>query len=236
MTAFHLESEQSRPFGHILHCVDALRQDVICNADDTPRYSTETPDPKTGEGQYRQCRDWSKLEAWGRQHNACFSYVHEADPTFPNVERFAFCPEDSPYKVLADHYFQTQGFSDHPKVGQPGSASKRDKNAAPFDTADVIQPGSVLKRDKAAAPLVTPNPSEELRRDETAAAFETAEVTPPGSVLKRGETVAAFDPADVTPPGSVLKRDEPAAPSYTSIVGAVLRRVETAASSNTGRV
>ncbi|KAL8688493.1 MAG: hypothetical protein Q9218_005612 [Villophora microphyllina] len=35
--------DQSEPTEHILHCLDALRQDIICYADDTPRYTGLQP-------------------------------------------------------------------------------------------------------------------------------------------------------------------------------------------------
>ncbi|KAI4193267.1 MAG: hypothetical protein LQ346_003962, partial [Caloplaca aetnensis] len=52
------------PMPHVMHCLDVLRDDVICHADDTPRYTTTTQHPESGMGQIRQCRDWSKLAEW----------------------------------------------------------------------------------------------------------------------------------------------------------------------------
>ena len=60
---------QSRGWGHVLHCIDALRQDIVYNAND----STATRSPESGMGQVRQCRSWEKLERWARRHNACYS-------------------------------------------------------------------------------------------------------------------------------------------------------------------
>jgi hypothetical protein len=48
----HVEP-QSRRFHHVLHCMEALRQDIICNADDTPRYTTSSLVPESGVGQLR---------------------------------------------------------------------------------------------------------------------------------------------------------------------------------------
>ncbi|KAF2763636.1 hypothetical protein EJ03DRAFT_379256 [Teratosphaeria nubilosa] len=68
---------QSRKHHHIIHCLDALRRDVICNADDTPRYTTDNPSPETGHGQHRRCRNWDALNDWAKQHCACYRYSHE---------------------------------------------------------------------------------------------------------------------------------------------------------------
>ena len=55
---------------HLNHCYDALRQAIICRADDTPLYV-----PKdtfwSGDGQQRRCRNWAALEDWVIRHTAC---------------------------------------------------------------------------------------------------------------------------------------------------------------------
>ncbi|KAJ6035867.1 hypothetical protein N7540_000146 [Penicillium herquei] len=81
-------------FSHILHCLDQLRQDVVCNADDTPRYAgTPSPDrpPGTGAGQIRMCKDWAQLERWARKRTACFK--HEDEVPGRMIDRFKFCPD-----------------------------------------------------------------------------------------------------------------------------------------------
>lgn len=78
-------------FSHALHCLDQLRQDVICNADDTPRYAGFQSPPGTGAGQVRMCRDWSALEKWALKHTACFK--HKDEVPGPMIERFKFCPD-----------------------------------------------------------------------------------------------------------------------------------------------
>ena len=59
---------------HLNHCYDALRQAIICRADDTPLYV-----PKqtffAGDGQDRHCRSWSELENWVIRHTACSGSV-----------------------------------------------------------------------------------------------------------------------------------------------------------------
>ncbi|PYH81882.1 hypothetical protein BO82DRAFT_383445 [Aspergillus uvarum CBS 121591] len=81
-------------FSHVQHCLDQLRQDVICNADDTPRYAGHQQPgdpPGTGAGQVRLCRDWSQLERWARERTACFK--HEDEVPGRMVDRFKFCPD-----------------------------------------------------------------------------------------------------------------------------------------------
>ncbi|KAI1196273.1 hypothetical protein F5X97DRAFT_344942 [Nemania serpens] len=75
---------------HALHCLDQLRQDVICHADDTPRYAWTQP-PGTGFNQVRMCRDWSKLEKWATEHTACFKNTDGI--AGPIIERFKSCPD-----------------------------------------------------------------------------------------------------------------------------------------------
>lgn len=53
---------QTVPLAHTLHCLDSLRQEVMCHADDDLLY---TDDGKIfGDGQVRQCRDWDGLREW----------------------------------------------------------------------------------------------------------------------------------------------------------------------------
>jgi hypothetical protein len=76
---------------HALHCLDQLRQDVVCNADDTPRYAGFQNPPGTGAGQVRMCRDWGELEKRALEHTACFK--HQDEVPRPMTERFKSCPD-----------------------------------------------------------------------------------------------------------------------------------------------
>jgi hypothetical protein len=103
------EYEQGKPQSlslmHITHCLDSLRGDILCQADDTPRYTTITKSPESAVGQLRRCRDWGALESWARERTSCYHYIsHEAD--FINqFERFKYCPRDSPYwPALRKHF------------------------------------------------------------------------------------------------------------------------------------
>ena len=84
-------------FHHSMHCLEALRQDVICFADDTPRYTTEEHPGNSGVGQSRQCRDWKKLEAYSESHPSCWRDIDPAEP-IDMLLRYRCCPPGSPYE------------------------------------------------------------------------------------------------------------------------------------------
>ncbi|KAJ4362979.1 hypothetical protein N0V83_010096 [Neocucurbitaria cava] len=44
---------------HIYHCLDGIRQDIMCIADDTPMPASVAH--HVGDGQIRQCRDWNNM-------------------------------------------------------------------------------------------------------------------------------------------------------------------------------
>lgn len=87
-------------FSHIQHCFDQLRQDIICNADDTPRYAGFQSPPGTGAGQVRLCKDWGKLEEWARNRTACFK--HEDEVSGRMIDRFKFCPDGNVISSLKE--------------------------------------------------------------------------------------------------------------------------------------
>ena len=89
--------------------MEALREDTLCHADDTPRYTTASDDPGTGSGQVRMCRDWTQLESWVKQYNACYSYTHQTDPGYEQVRRFMNCPEGSPYEGVVREALESVG-------------------------------------------------------------------------------------------------------------------------------
>lgn len=43
--------------------------------------------------QMRMCRSWDKLEAWARDHTACYRDIGRDDIGFPQIEKYKFCPE-----------------------------------------------------------------------------------------------------------------------------------------------
>ena len=55
---------------HDFHCFDAIRQQIMCHADDTLLYTTGHRD--AGVNQTRQCRDWDALREWATERTACY--------------------------------------------------------------------------------------------------------------------------------------------------------------------
>ena len=96
------EVPQSLHFSHINHCLDAIREDIVCNADDTPRYTGFTESTSSGLGQFRMCKDWGMLEAWAKQHSAC--YKTKADTVTAagiSLDSFKYCPDgEKPWEGL----------------------------------------------------------------------------------------------------------------------------------------
>ena len=98
---------------HVNHCLDSLRQDLMCKADDTPMPSINQPH-KTGDGQIMECRDWDKLVAWARRgdHHSCFEHINEYKDPVHKLEQFAFCPEGHPSREVMTAYFEKFGHKD----------------------------------------------------------------------------------------------------------------------------
>ncbi|KAF2188340.1 hypothetical protein K469DRAFT_661066 [Zopfia rhizophila CBS 207.26] len=98
---------QSRPFEHSVHCLDWLRGDIMCRADDTPLYTTTSRHADSGFGQFRKCKDWNKLVSWAEEHTACYRNGHFVveDKLESQVGRFKFCPKDSPYLDKIRRYY-----------------------------------------------------------------------------------------------------------------------------------
>lgn len=95
---------------HVYHCLDSLRQDITCRADDTPMPG---PNQRAGIGdtQTMQCRDIKKVSKWATspEKGACFRVGDEYKPVLHNLERHQFCPVDSPYYDVAKEYFEKHG-------------------------------------------------------------------------------------------------------------------------------
>ncbi|KAE8319485.1 hypothetical protein BDV41DRAFT_571116 [Aspergillus transmontanensis] len=95
--------EQSSPWGHLAHCLLVLRDELICEADDTPRYTGFQPNQKSGLGQVRMCRDFEQLERWALDNTACWRHVGEIkEEGFRELDRYRFCPEGGPYKEMSE--------------------------------------------------------------------------------------------------------------------------------------
>jgi len=109
---FKLGKPRTYPFDHNIHCLDIWRQEIICNADDTPLYHSPTDKGFVGigDGQQRQCKDWSKLESWADEYNACYRYHNHTVNTMDDqlAARFSFCPPGSPYKAKVEEYLKSK--------------------------------------------------------------------------------------------------------------------------------
>ncbi|KAH7072347.1 hypothetical protein FB567DRAFT_554024 [Paraphoma chrysanthemicola] len=107
----HKGENQTFSLHHIYHCLDGLRQDIMCMADDTPMPSPS--DHHVGDGQIRQCRDWSQMIDWALEpkRNACYKWDDYREAT-NTLELFAHCPPDSPYYDFQQAYFEYHGHQD----------------------------------------------------------------------------------------------------------------------------
>ena len=95
------------PMYHVYHCLDALRLEVLCDADDTPRYTgMGQPEKASATNQMRLCKDWDRMEAWAIGNSACWRYFDEKHVPADTLDQYRFCPEGSPYLA------KTQEFSE----------------------------------------------------------------------------------------------------------------------------
>jgi hypothetical protein len=105
----HPNQPQLIPPSHTYHCLDILRQDIMCRPDDTPM-PTEQGRHKIGDGQKRKCKDWSALVAWTQdaKREACFKMFSDYR-RMHTLEQFAFCNEGSRYTETMERYFREHG-------------------------------------------------------------------------------------------------------------------------------
>ncbi|KAF1995266.1 hypothetical protein P154DRAFT_556871 [Amniculicola lignicola CBS 123094] len=111
ITSTSNNTTRSFSLNHILHCLEGLRQDIICAADDTPMPALDSHG--VGDGQVRQCRDWEKMTKWATRldQHACYKFDDYREAT-NTLELFAFCPEGSPYREVVEAYFEYHGHKD----------------------------------------------------------------------------------------------------------------------------
>ena len=98
-------SLQSEHYLHVDHCLTALREDILCNADDTPRYTGgHHKQPSSGTGQTRLCRDWAKLEKWAQDRSGCYQTPADPFDGKSTLERYKFCPDgQEPWKTAKEY-------------------------------------------------------------------------------------------------------------------------------------
>ena len=65
-------------------------------------------DCQTGQGPVQQCRGWGSLVAWTNDPSghACYASVNEYGDAAHEVERFAFCLSDSPFRPAMESWVQ----------------------------------------------------------------------------------------------------------------------------------
>lgn len=98
---------QSRSWHHISHCLDALRRQILCDADDTPRATDRRVEVVSGLWQHRKCRSWGELEEFAKQHTGCYKRPENPEGGLPSkLDRFKHCPPGSGY-VVTDDYVPT---------------------------------------------------------------------------------------------------------------------------------
>lgn len=103
LSEYHRELPQSRSRHHIDHCMDALRRQVLCDADDTPRATDRRREVVSGLFQHRKCRSWEALEDFAKQHTACYRRPEHPMENESKLERFKHCPPGSGYEVTDDY-------------------------------------------------------------------------------------------------------------------------------------
>lgn len=109
-----------------MHYIDALRQDVVCVADDVePLYPSQTHKltvqnlrwndaeglKADGEEQIRQCKGFSKLEEWALapERNSYFRR-ERVEGNLDYYQHFRQCPPDSPsFDKMRQHF----GYDEH---------------------------------------------------------------------------------------------------------------------------
>ena len=96
-----LQVDQTWPYAHVLHCLNVLRDSVMCHADDTPLYTGRLHKnvllerPKAGIGTFKKCRDWNALVMWAPARSACYRPISLSGEESDEFERYKFCPDGS---------------------------------------------------------------------------------------------------------------------------------------------
>ncbi|KUJ12586.1 uncharacterized protein LY89DRAFT_722161 [Mollisia scopiformis] len=76
---------------HSGHCLDMLRQYIVCKADTTPLYVFG--DDTAGDEQYRKCNSWDALRQFATDNTACYRDTPKGvdQSTFPFGDHFGYC-------------------------------------------------------------------------------------------------------------------------------------------------
>lgn len=86
---------------HALHCLDALREEVMCNADDTPVPAYRNHSDLIGAGQARMCRKWEDVRDWATKYTTCYASSTQIEP---GQGRFDRCDDGDDGLVIAQYH------------------------------------------------------------------------------------------------------------------------------------
>lgn len=91
--------------------MDHLLQNILCDADDTPMYTTKTKKKDAGLHQTRMCRSWDKLNQWAETQTSCYVFINETQGVDTTFNRYKWCPKDSPYATkMLEHMGRPKGW------------------------------------------------------------------------------------------------------------------------------
>lgn len=77
LNATHLGDTEEERLGHVDHCVDQIRQYLMCHADTTPlvwQWSERNKKYLTYMGMKHTCRDWDRFYGWAERHQSQWEY------------------------------------------------------------------------------------------------------------------------------------------------------------------
>ena len=92
-----------------MHCLDVLRSEVMCTADDTPLSFRFQELHQTERAPKRKCRDWNKFQEFLTENSACYRRGKPGSVEYDTLREFMNCPPGSPYNAVVDKLLQEDG-------------------------------------------------------------------------------------------------------------------------------
>lgn len=65
---------------HAYHCLDTVREEIMCNADDTPVPAFSNHANIVGAGQTRMCRRWKDVMGFASKYTTCYASTWQRKP------------------------------------------------------------------------------------------------------------------------------------------------------------
>ncbi|KAJ4293062.1 hypothetical protein N0V90_008344 [Kalmusia sp. IMI 367209] len=95
---------------HLYHCLNTIRQDIMCKPDDTIMTTGNKPHV-IGDDQTVWCRNWDALVHWAQDpyRHACYKIFDDDKPVAHSLELYAYCPVESPHYQTMKAYFEKHG-------------------------------------------------------------------------------------------------------------------------------